>query len=252
MIIGFAGRKRSGKDSALKYVYGQVLVKNEVVDKFDMTPDGDLLLPAQFADGEIKMGVFDIARRDFGMVNYLSQEVWPYVKDYYFGAFLKEMILKMYNIKFEQLNGTTEQKQSEIPYTWEPFLDILPKSVKPKGKKKTDKMIAREFIQRYADLLRHIDPMALIKVLVDEINFEQPPLALVGDVRFINEVNAIKDMGGKVIFLKRKIDDDTHKSESELDSLEESYFDAVLDNTDLTLEAKNVELHRIMSEWGVF
>lgn len=251
MIIGFAGRKRSGKDSSLKYAYGQILQKNDVIDKFDIDANGELVVPARYEDG-VHMGVFDITRRDIGFVEYASQEIWPYVKDYYFASFLKEMILTMYQIKPEQLSGTTEQRMSPTPYTWAPFLDMLPKSLKPKGKKKDESILAREFIQRYADLLRHIDPQCFIKPIMDEINFEQVPVALIGDIRFINEVNAVKAAGGKIIFLKRDTDGDTHASESELDTLDESVFDAVIDNQNMSIPEKNVELHRILSQWEVF
>lgn len=250
MIIGFAGRKRSGKDSALKYVYGNLLMKNDVVDRFDMDEAGNLLIPGQYEDG-IHMGVFDTTRRDEAFASFASRDIWPYVKDYYFASFLKEMILKMYDVSYEQLNGTTEQKNSLTKYTWRPFLKMLPEEIRPTDKNPDDHILAREFIQRYADLLREIDENCFIKPTISQILYEKPDNSLIGDIRFINEAKAIKEVGGKLILLKRKIDEDSHASEAQTDAMDE-FADVIIDNTNMTLEDKNREIHRVLSSWGVF
>ena len=49
-IIGIAASKNAGKTSSLNYIYGQVLTKNDVIDKFDITDEGKLMVPASFED----------------------------------------------------------------------------------------------------------------------------------------------------------------------------------------------------------
>ena len=76
-IIGIAASKNAGKTSSLNYIYGQVLTKNDVIDKFDITDDGKLMVPASFADG-VRMGEYDISRRDPAFINYAQSGLWPY------------------------------------------------------------------------------------------------------------------------------------------------------------------------------
>lgn len=77
-------------------------------------------------------------------------------------------------------------------------------------------------------------------------------LILVGDVRFPNELKAIQDRGGHVIrLLRAPFSEDTHESETALDIVQrESFypnepssvglmFDAMLDNTNMSIEQQN-------------
>lgn len=57
-------------------------------------------------------------------------------------------------------------------------------------------------------------------------------IVIVGDIRFLNEVNTIRYVGGKLWKLTRKssnTNQDSHKSETELDSV--VFWDAVIDNS---------------------
>lgn len=251
-LIGIAGTKRSGKGSSVKYIYGQILQKNDVIDKFEIDEDGNLIVPGEFEDG-IRMARFDIERRDIAFATYAQECLWPYVKDYYFASFLKEQIHRMFDISYEQLNGTTEEKESDTPYTWgQSFPKVTAKYLKEIGATKDSFIKAREFVQNYADLIRQIDNEAFIRVTMEEINVDQTPVSIIGDVRTVSELRAIKNAGGKVIYLNRRDHTDPHKVESELVSLDPSEFDAVIDNSNMTIAEKNVEIHKICDSWGIF
>lgn len=250
-IIGIAGSKNSGKTSSLNYIYGQILKKNDIVDKFDISYDGKLIVPAQFEDG-IRMSEFDISRRDPSFVNYASETLWCYVKDFNFGSYIKEIILTLYDVDPKMLWGNQEERNLETKYTWELFLNILPKDRRPKDVKKTDKITGRKFIQYFADILRVIDDECLTRVVMRDIEYQQVPINIVGDVRRISELQAIKDRGGKVIYLTGKPHNDEHNIENEFKDCDKSIFDAVIDNENMTIQEKNTELHRICSEWNLF
>ena len=250
-IIGIAASKNAGKTSSLNYIYGQVLTKNDVIDKFDITDEGKLMVPASFEDG-VRMGEYDISRRDPAFVNYAQVGLWPFVKDYNFGTYIKETIVTLYNIEPRLLWGNQAERDLETQYTWEAFLSLLGKTKCPKGIKKTDKVTGRQFIQHFADILRSIDDDCFTRVILNQIEFEQVPVSIVGDVRRISELKAIQKAGGKVVYLTRRPHNDEHNIENEFKDYDLSNFDAVIDNQDMTIHEKNGHLHRICSEWEVF
>ena len=73
-------------------------------------------------------------------------------------------------------------------------------------------------------------------------------LAIVPDVRFENEVEAIQKAGGKVIRLTRKPHEDAHPSETALDNYEN--FDAVIDNQNFDINETNIKIMEVLREWG--
>ena len=73
-------------------------------------------------------------------------------------------------------------------------------------------------------------------------------MALVGDCRFPDEVEAVQQAGGKVIRLTRSLHEDSHVSETALDTHEG--FDAVIDNQDMTIEEQSKALLNTLGEWG--
>lgn len=236
-ILAFAGSARSGKDSSVKYVFGQVLKKNNVIDKFDISEDGRLLVPAQFEDG-IKMGEFDIDRRDESFSLYASECIWPLVKNYSFSSYLKEIILSLYDIEYKGLYGSTEDRNALSSYTYESFIKMLPKSIIGKIAKKEDGISNRKFIQHFADIIRAIDDKCLTRFLIEQIKFEQCPITLISDVRRFVEVEAIKELGGKIIYLTRNDSDDSHSIENEFEGCDLNIFDAVIDNKNINIEEK--------------
>lgn len=73
---------------------------------------------------------------------------------------------------------------------------------------------------------------------------------LVADIRFLNEVQAIKDIGGHVIRLTRAPYNDDHASETELDHVPEGTFDVVLDNNGMSIDQQNKAVWDIVFNSG--
>lgn len=249
-IIGIAASKNAGKTSALNYIYGQIITKRGVVDRFGISNDGKLILPVKGKDG-IVMSEVDISRDEY-FARYASENIWQYVKDYNFGTYIKDTILTLYDVDPKVLWGTQEERDLETKYTWDLFLKILPKNMCPKNIKKTDKITGRQFIQYFADILRIIDDNCFTRVIIGQVEYDQCPVAIIGDVRRISELETIKAAGGKVIYLSRRPHDDEHNIENEFKDYDKSNFDAVIDNENMTIQEKNTELHRICSEWNLF
>ena len=78
------------------------------------------------------------------------------------------------------------------------------------------------------NVFRHLDPDIWIRILQDTLREQQPDVAVITDVRFPNEVEGIRALGGKVIKVVRVDEnwqpwvspdrDPNHESEIALDS----------------------------------
>jgi hypothetical protein len=79
---------------------------------------------------------------------------------------------------------------------------------------------------------------------------EGSDLAIITDARFENEIKGAKKLNAKIIKLDRKVEEDTHESEVDLDKLINSNYDLVIDNQYLTIEEKNQIILDALYEWG--
>lgn len=115
-------------------------------------------------------------------------------------------------------------------------------------------LTVRQALQKVGtDWFRSLDPDAWVNAWKQNIASYAPAgrdiHVLVGDVRFPNEVKAIQDMGGHVIrFLRNPFPDDQHESETALDGYEG--FDAVIDNSNMTIELQNKYTWNLIKEKG--
>jgi len=123
----------------------------------------------------------------------------------------------------------------------------------------------REVLQYIGtDVMRSIDPNCWVNWWESEVLacWREHFLIVVPDVRFPNEVKAIQDMGGKVIRLTRcPRPEDEHESETALDAMTDytiagdgkdwplCKFNAVLDNSSMTIPEQNVAVWDIVKGW---
>ena len=115
-------------------------------------------------------------------------------------------------------------------------------------------MTAREVLQYVGtNIFRKMYARSWIDATIkSEIMIEQPELAIIKDTRFPDEVEAIKKSGGKVIrFLRSPNGDDSHSSETELDTkhFDQSQFDKIIDNRDMSINQQNNSVLECLQEW---
>ena len=111
------------------------------------------------------------------------------------------------------------------------------------------RMSAREFLQYFGtDVCRYIYNDIWTDRTISELSREEPLIAIISDCRFPNEVNAIKQAGGKIIHLTRSPYEDSHSSENALKDFDD--YDAVIDTENLDIHSSCVELINILEEWG--
>lgn len=146
---------------------------------------------------------------------------------YNFADPLKKMCIEIFGLTQDQCYGTDDQKNEYVDCKW-------PDSGKI--------MSAREVMQYIGtNVFRKMQHNVWAGATIRKIQDENLPLALIADCRFPNEVEAVKNAGGLVIKLNRNLYNSSHESETALDEdrYDQSNFDFVIDNKDLSIEDKN-------------
>ena len=110
-------------------------------------------------------------------------------------------------------------------------------------------MTAREFMQYLGtDVFRAIKPDVWSEKCISQILDEGSDFAIISDCRFPDEVEAIKQAGGKIIKLTRTASGkDKHSSETALKDFKD--YDAVIDNQNLEMIDSHKQLIDLLFEW---
>tara|TARA_R110000851_G_scaffold287573_1_gene441609 strand:+ start:576 stop:1343 length:768 start_codon:yes stop_codon:yes gene_type:complete len=250
-IIAFAGVKQSGKTTCSNFVHGLQLVRNDAIENFGINDKNELIV---FKDSE--SGVLDLTRTDDEFLDYVVGNVWPFVKLYNFADSLKYTCMNLFGLTKEQCFGSDKEKNKKIGLLWEnmpdnvevkfddEYYDLVPE--------KKGKMTAREFMQHFGtDICRKMRLDVWTSECLNRIKEEQTEMAVIGDCRFPNEVEAIQKSGGKVIRLTRSVHVDTHDSETSLDKEKYDWdnFDAVVDNSNCTIKETNEKIQNLLDKW---
>lgn len=243
-IVGISGRKQSGKNTVANFINGTILQDREMVSDFFINDDGQLAIKTVNSTGEEGYGIFDVTRKDRAFTDYAEKELWPYIKVYHFADYLKDLSINLFGLNAQNVYGTDQQKNELTNIKWEnmPFIT-----------KKGGYMTNREFLEQFGTkVVRKIKTDAWVAATINKINYENSQLAIIPDVRFPNEVEAIKASGGVVIRLARNLHDSDVECETVLDkdNFDWSNFDAVIDNTGYTIDQLCSELASLKSLWS--
>ena len=265
-ILAFAGHKQSGKTTTCNFLHGYQLRSHHIIDGFAITEGGDLVINTSIIDSEgaeeTSHAVLNTSRNDLEFAEWASYAMWPYIKRYSFAGALKQIATGIFELRDEQVYGAESQKNSKTWFKWEEMPGVitdLKLSKKPDIKKLIDtgalkyhkpgKMSAREFLQFFGtDVCRKIYEDVWQSRLMNDIAREGSLLAVIDDCRFPNEAEAVQEAGGRIIKLTRGNHKDAHASECALDDYKN--FDAVIDNQDMTIHDTNIELIKLLDEWG--
>tara|TARA_B100001778_G_scaffold200638_1_gene165677 strand:- start:3604 stop:4329 length:726 start_codon:yes stop_codon:yes gene_type:complete len=237
-IIGISGRKQSGKNTVANFINGEVLKTKEMISNFNINDTGSLEVETTNSLGKLGWGVFDVTRKDKDFLYYAQENLWPFIKVYHFADSLKNLCVEFFDLKPEQVYGTDDDKNTKTPYTQNGW---------------KHQMTAREFLQYFGtDVMRKIKDTVWVDYAIKMIKLEQSEIALIPDVRFPNEIEAIHKAGGIVIRLTRDLYSDDHRCESALDPSNYDWknFDYTVNNHDQTLSSLQEELKKINHLWS--
>jgi|LakMenEpi12Oct12_1017442.scaffolds.fasta_scaffold00003_24 hypothetical protein len=245
-IIAISGRKQSGKNTVANFITGSILKNKGMIQDFNINNDGNLEIKTTNSKNEIGWGVLDLMRKDEIFINYAENELWPHVKIYHFADPLKEICTNLFNIDTKTVYGNDKQKNNKINLNWE---DMPENHDSKKGR-----MTAREFMQHFGtNILRKMKDDIWVQATITRIFGENSEIAIIPDVRFPNEIEAIKDNGGTVIRLTRNVFNDPHHCESILDKnvYDWSNFDYVIENHGVSVKDLTCELNKINNLWNI-
>ncbi|MFI5404931.1 MAG: hypothetical protein ACHQ1D_00310 [Nitrososphaerales archaeon] len=269
-VIAFAGKKESGKSTKLSYTMAQIMCQEGIIDSFKMNDNGELFCTALFYDEKgnpyTDMGIFSFYQNSPEFYEYMERNVYPTVKNYDHARFLKQLGM-MFGLSWDQCYGSNEQKNSLTSLNWEDMPGVVPEGTmigeynygyddlavefsKIGIKTKSGKMSARDFLQYFGtEVYRKIDKDFWPKMLKDNILTDNSNYALVGDLRYRNEFESLKEMGATLVYLTRAIHNDSHQSENDLTP---DGFDIVIDNQNMTIEESNSYLNKKLLNLGIF
>ena len=247
-ILAFSGSKQAGKTTCSNFLHGYQMRCYHVIDKFFITDEGKLVISANVINPDGKEektdAILDLNRTDLDFAEWAVYSMWPFVKNYSFAAPLKEIAMGLFGLTKEQCLGTDGQKSTLTKIRWGDLPDF-----NGSKRKKNKKMTAREFLQYFGtEVCRKINPDIWADRCLQDIQEENPLLAIIDDCRFPNEADAVQEAGGKIIRLTRSPLSDGHSSESALDDWDN--FDAVIDNQNLDIHECSKELMSVLDGWG--
>lgn len=236
-IIGISGRKQSGKNTAANYIAGDIFKTKNMVSDFYISELGKLIINTQNRQGETGWGELDLLRHDEEFCSYADNFLWPFCKIYHFADPLKAMCVDFFDLSPKQVYGTDEDKNTETPYSQNGW---------------NHKMTSREFLQYFGtEVMRKIKDTIWVDYTIKKISIEKTEIAIIPDVRFPNEIEAIKNAGGVVIRLDRDVLHGTHECETALDKdkFEWNQFNYVLSNNDKNIKDFLQDLSSLENLW---
>lgn len=238
IIIGFSGKKQSGKNTCANFIYSTILAKLKICKKININHAGQIQVSDLFAKLEYA-GIFDPTHThlDDYIIKQVFEKVDPHIKLYSFADSLKkDVCMNVLGLKYDQCYGTDEEKNQLVECYW-------PNTPNP--------MTAREVMQYIGtDIFRAMKPDVWTSSIIRKIQQDSPKLAIITDCRFPNEVESIKTNGGIVVRLTRNIYDSSHISETILDAnqYDWSNFNYVIDNANLDIYQQSIEVEKILNE----
>jgi len=250
-IISFCGRAQSGKTSSANFLTGLFLKQKGIINCFDIDDSGNLVVPTVYTDGKTGFGILDLNRKDYEFVDFMASQIWPTVKLYNIADNLKRTIMEIFNVPYENLYGTNEQKNQLTSIKRSAFSPFINKKIlKDKG----EFMTGRDLMQYFGtEICRKIDEDCWIRSCLRDIEYEQPEYALIADVRFENELDYISASKIESHNFKLTLNplNSDHESEISVDAIPESKFTAIVDNANISIVAKNDLIQRSLFEKGI-
>lgn len=235
LILGISGRKQSGKSTTGNFILSLYLSKLQFSDKIYIDDDGQPVV-SDILGNSAYSGVFDFNNLpQDDDTRYLVSKLNSQIKIYNFADILKtDICINILGLTKEQCYGSDDKKNELTDMFWE-------------GKQ----LSCRDVMQIVGtDIFRKLDPNVWVRSTISKIMKESPELAIVTDCRFPNEIEAIKNAGGKVLRLTRNPFNSDHISECVLDKdrYDWSNFDFIIDNDKMSLYDQLVETKKLLEQ----
>ncbi len=166
-------------------------------------------------------------------------------KSFGFSHALKEYLVSALGLDWKILYGSDADKNKPTHIPWERW---------PVGQRRpaSEVMTHRELMEAWASFMRNLDSLAGVRPCIDDIQNGSGlhlELAIIEDLRFQNEVEAVHDRGGKVIRLHRFAGGENVGTDKALLSL--TGVDYELHNEEQSLAGTTKELLTVLRGWNI-
>ena len=238
-ILGFAGKKQSGKNTACNYIIALKLAELGISRKTRLSKSGEVEVTDIFGETVKGQEWFSFTNKNLNVDKLFNDNLGKFVKIYGLADTLKDLCISVLGLEYNQAYGTDKEKNSETLIQW----GSLPH---PNEKIKSQKMTAREVLQYVGtDIFRKLDPNVWINSLLRKIKKDKPEVALICDIRFKNEISSLQKIGGFVLGLTRDpySKADEHSSEKEIEECF-ALCDSVVDNKDMSIKKQLKMIHK--------
>ena len=236
-IIGFAGSKQAGKDTACNFILATKIAELGISKSSRLTKTGEIEVTDILNESISGQEWMPFKPPHVDVEGLFDKELGKFVKIYSFAQKLKQLCVDVLGLDTDLVFGNDQQKNTKTHIKW----DSIKSSTKKKGY-----MTVREVLQYVGtDMFRGLDPAVWVSACLNQIKKEQPELALVSDVRFENEVKAIQAEEGYVIGLTRspfKKSKKDHVSETAPSQCLD-ICDTVIDNANLSIAEQNEQIY---------
>jgi len=244
-IIGFAGKKQSGKNTACNFILAIKIAELGISKSTRLSKDGEIEITDIFNESVHGQEWFPFKPPYIDIENLFNNELGKYIKLYSFADKLKRMCIDLLGLKEEWVFGNDEQKNTPTHISWKDVWFVEDAKTMP-----PIPMTVREVLQFVGtNIFRSMHENIWIDACLRQIENDAPELALISDVRFENEVKAIQDQGGFVIGLKRSPykKNDKHASETQVEKCFD-LCDTVIDNSNLSIPEQNEQIYLAVKE----
>lgn len=265
-IIGFAGKKQSGKNTCCNFIVMLKLIENGVCRKAKLGDDGLIYVSDVFGESSTDEEYMPF-KDPHVHVGALLKDMGE-VKIYAMADGLKEMAMGYFGLSYESVYGTDEQKnQVQEHLLWENMPGVCTNEkffVFMQSKMEHDlaldeedadykliyhepgPMTAREFLQFLGtDIMRKMFQDVWLTKCMSRIKKDKPKIALVCDVRFDNEFAGIYKEGGIVLGLTKDIGSGDNHSSENVDLTKAS---KIIDNKNISIKEQNKLVYLALKE----
>jgi len=261
-IVGFVGKKQSGKDTSCNFLLAMKLAELNVCDVSRINDDGEVEVSDVLGEKDPALEWIPFKPPHVDVDGLFESELGQFIRIYALAGTLKDMAVQILGLSPEQAYGTDVDKNTLTDLFWENMPGII-SATELKNQKISKKaaatlgltvhesgaMTGREVLQYVGtDMFRKMNSNVWLDSLFRKIKEDSPELALISDVRFLNEAEWIKRRGGFLVGLDRNpsTKEDSHASEK---AVEECLVacDIVIENSKMTIAEQNKEIYQALS-----
>ncbi len=240
-IIGFAGKKQSGKNTCCNFITMLKLIENGVCKRAHLNKSGEIEVSDIFGE-DIKDQEYFLFKEPHVNTDAVLDQVNS-VKMYGLANPLKQLCVDLLGLPEDKVYGTDKDKGETTNIRWENMAGLE----RYANKSKHGVMSIREVLQHVGtEIFRVIDENVWVNALLRTIEKDQPEIALVCDVRFDNEITALQERGAIIIGLRRDKFNSKDKHASEQINL--SLCDKIIDNHDIDISEQNKSVYFALKE----